>query len=77
MDHCVAELTAFLREHRASVAVTGFTLTAYLSTRLAGILPTTGHMVVFGMLTHESNHLGQLAVWRSAAGMVPALSKMS
>jgi uncharacterized damage-inducible protein DinB len=45
--------------------------------RLAGILPTTGHMVVFGMLTHESVHLGQLAVWRSAAGMVPALSKMS
>ncbi|MCB9846251.1 MAG: DinB family protein [Phycisphaeraceae bacterium] len=43
---------------------------------LAQGLPTMWHMVHFGMLMHEATHLGQLAVWRKAAGMVPALSKV-
>lgn len=32
-------------------------------------LPTIGHMTIFAMLTHESMHLGQIAVWRNAAGL--------
>lgn len=37
-------------------------------------LPTLGHFIVFGMLTHEATHLGQLAVWRKAAGLPEALA---
>jgi hypothetical protein len=39
-------------------------------------LNTLGHLALFGLVTHEATHLGQLASWRSATGMVPALSKL-
>lgn len=35
-----------------------------------------GMFLTFIMLTHESGHLGQLAMWRRAMGMCEALSKM-
>jgi hypothetical protein len=44
--------------------------------RLAGMLPTRGHLALFGPLYHESTHLGQLGSWRKAAGMCQALSKL-
>lgn len=44
--------------------------------RFKAALPTIGNMVLFGMLFHESTHLGQLAVWRKAAGLPQALSKL-
>jgi hypothetical protein len=42
----------------------------------AALFPTVGVFILFGMLFHEGTHLGQLASWRKAAGMVPALSKL-
>lgn len=39
-------------------------------------LTTLGHLALFGLLTHEATHLGQLATWRAASGFVPALSKL-
>jgi hypothetical protein len=44
--------------------------------RIAAALPTVGHLMVFGLVFHESTHLGQLAVWRKATGMPMALLKM-
>ena len=44
--------------------------------RLAGALPTIGHLAVFGFHVHESTHLGQLAVWRRVMGMPMAFLKM-
>ena len=44
--------------------------------RLAKVLPTIGHLAIFGLISHESQHLGQLAAWRRAAGMPMALSKL-
>lgn len=46
------------------------------SAMIASMLPTKGHMTVFGMLFHEGTHLGQLATWRKAVGLPPALSKL-
>lgn len=43
---------------------------------LAAGLPTLGHAATFFMVFHEGTHLGQLAAWRKAAGMVEALSKL-
>lgn len=43
---------------------------------LAEGLPTVAHMALFMMLCHESNHLGQISVWRQAAGMRPALEPL-
>jgi len=40
---------------------------------LSKMLPTMGHMCGFMLLNHESNHLGQISIWRQAAGMRPAL----
>jgi hypothetical protein len=39
-------------------------------------LPTVAPMAVFMLLSHESNHLGQISVWRQAQGMRPALEAM-
>lgn len=47
------------------------------SAMLGEMLPTAAHMAAFMMLTHESSHLGQLSVWRQAAGMRPALEKFA
>jgi uncharacterized damage-inducible protein DinB len=44
--------------------------------KLVGMLPTMGHLVLFGLVFHESTHLGQLTSWRKAAGMVQAISKL-
>ena len=44
---------------------------------IARPLPTLGHLTLFGLLYHESTHLGQLASWRHAAGMCQALSKLN
>lgn len=44
--------------------------------RLAPMLPTRGHLALFGLLYHESTHLGQLGSWRKAAGLCQALSKL-
>lgn len=43
---------------------------------IGALLPTKGHMILFGMLFHEGTHLGQLATWRKVAGLPQALSKM-
>jgi hypothetical protein len=43
---------------------------------LGKMLPTMGHMAAFMMLDHESNHLGQISIWRQAAGMRPALEAL-
>jgi len=43
------------------------------SEMLSKMLPTMGHMCGFMLLNHESNHLGQISIWRQAAGMRPAL----
>jgi hypothetical protein len=40
------------------------------------IFTSHGMFLTFIMLTHESTHLGQLAMWRKAMGMSEALSKM-
>jgi len=45
--------------------------------RLAPLLPTIEHAVSFGMSTHEATHLGQLSIWRRAAGMPQALSRLA
>ena len=47
------------------------------SEMLATMLPTMGHMAAFMMLDHESNHLGQISIWRQAAGMRPALEALT
>src|SRR5262249_26988315 len=44
--------------------------------RLIPTHPTLEHLIVFGMSVHEGTHLGQIATWRKAAGMVEALSKL-
>lgn len=44
--------------------------------RAAALMPTVGIFITFLMLSHESNHLGQLATWRSAVGLPQALSKL-
>ncbi|MFG0330365.1 MAG: DinB family protein [Phycisphaerales bacterium] len=41
----------------------------------AEVFGTNGNAIVFGMLSHESMHLGQLAAWRRAKGMCEALSR--
>ena len=35
--------------------------------------PTIGAMVAFIMTSHEMDHLGQIAAWRRAAGLGPAM----
>ena len=35
--------------------------------------PTVGDLVVFLMTSHEMDHLGQLAAWRRAMGLGPAI----
>ena len=35
--------------------------------------PTLGDHVVYAMTAHEMDHLGQLAAWRRAMGLKPAL----
>lgn len=44
--------------------------------RITAALPTVGHLMLFGLVFHESTHLGQLAAWRKATGMPLALLKM-
>jgi hypothetical protein len=44
--------------------------------KIAKRFPTLGMLLVFGATSHEGSHLGQVAAWRTAMGMVPALSKM-
>jgi hypothetical protein len=39
--------------------------------RLGTILPTIGAQVIFSMIGHESQHLGQLAAWRRSLGFSP------
>ncbi len=43
---------------------------------LAQVLPDLAGCMHFLMLSHESNHLGQIATWRHAAGLPMALSKL-
>jgi hypothetical protein len=45
--------------------------------RIVQQMPTIGVFLAFVMLSHESNHLGQLASWRKAMGMPQALSKLA
>ncbi len=35
--------------------------------------PTVGDMIVFLMTSHEMDHLGQIAAWRRAMGLGPAI----
>ncbi|MCH7856948.1 MAG: DinB family protein [Gemmatimonadetes bacterium] len=35
--------------------------------------PTVGDMIVFLMTSHEMDHLGQIAAWRRAMGLGPAM----
>jgi hypothetical protein len=77
-----AELLRVLDERRAALADAmgraGMDVMAKPNPnqRLAAFLPTIGHAINFGAICHESTHLGALAVWRKAAGMVEALSKL-
>jgi len=78
---CKAELLGVFEERRQALAC-AFEQAAddtfakpNPNARFAKILPTVGHLMQFGMLFHESTHLGQLASWRKAMGMVPASSK--
>lgn len=41
---------------------------------LRDLLPTTGDMVTFMATSHYGNHLGQLGMWRRAAGFPFAIS---
>lgn len=34
--------------------------------------PTIGHAVMYMLMSHEPAHVGQVAVWRRAAGLMPA-----
>jgi hypothetical protein len=43
---------------------------------IAAIFPTMGHVMLLGLVSHESTHIGQLAMWRKAMGMTEALSKL-
>ncbi len=36
---------------------------------LPRVFPTVGHAAVYFMASHEMYHLGQLSVWRNAAGI--------
>jgi hypothetical protein len=44
--------------------------------RLEKALATVEGLMLFGMVFHEATHLGQIASWRKAMGMVAALAKM-
>jgi uncharacterized damage-inducible protein DinB len=35
--------------------------------------PTVGDQMVFMMTAHEMDHLGQMAAWRRAMGLPPAM----
>ena len=35
--------------------------------------PTVGDMIIFLMTSHEMDHLGQIAAWRRAMGLGPAI----
>lgn len=78
-----AELLAILDERRGMVAALmnqatdAFLNQANPSPVLSPVLPTRAHAATMLMLFHEGTHMGQLAMWRRAAGMVEALSKFA
>lgn len=75
-----AELLSVLAERRAAIVTQCKTLSdaqwkeGHPIERLQKSLPTRWNLMHFLMLTHESTHLGQLAVWRRATGLPMALS---
>lgn len=78
-----AEMIRILDDRRSALAKAYERATASeldqpnTSGMLADVFPTVGRLMLFGMISHENMHLGQLAAWRSAAGMEQALAKVA
>ncbi len=51
-------------------------LDAPVEWRFDGTLPTLADAAVFLAVTHEAQHLGQLAAWRRALGLPSALAAL-